>query len=332
MATFKNTIINDTGYIKLPAGTTAERPGSPTVGMIRFNTSFNITEFWNGSNWINAETNNIAGLDGSTEALAAPSASAIKTLTGTSVSGDYWIKPPGQTAYKIYCDMTNQGGGWMLVGVGREGRQDSAVAGFNSWWNNAGNGDYATGLRTVNLGFSSINNAYNSGIGGISNPTNNRNPRYMPVAWIAAACGGQQWQSIEMIINRPEMGDSYYFRGAAGNTNNFNWSNFNPGGGVDSGSGGPYVISHSRYSELWLRGTLESDNTGTSWVDNDYGGANSRKRLFTRTWSGHTFSGQQYNGWSTGSKVHWPGFQGNAQATSVNGEGHALQFVNIFVR
>ena len=39
MATLKNTIIDDTGYIQLPVGTTAQRPVSPVAGMVRFNTT-----------------------------------------------------------------------------------------------------------------------------------------------------------------------------------------------------------------------------------------------------------------------------------------------------
>jgi hypothetical protein len=40
-----------TGYFDVPAGTTAQRPGSPGTGMIRFNTNLNVTEIYNGSNW-----------------------------------------------------------------------------------------------------------------------------------------------------------------------------------------------------------------------------------------------------------------------------------------
>lgn len=51
MATLQNTIIDDTTF-QLPAGTTAQRPGNPQVGMIRFNTTLNQTEFYNGTSWI----------------------------------------------------------------------------------------------------------------------------------------------------------------------------------------------------------------------------------------------------------------------------------------
>jgi hypothetical protein len=47
MATLKNTTINDTGYIQIPVGTTAQRPASPTSGMIRFNTSLGYVEVYN---------------------------------------------------------------------------------------------------------------------------------------------------------------------------------------------------------------------------------------------------------------------------------------------
>lgn len=43
-----------TGYFDLPAGTTAQRPGTPATGMVRFNTSFNIPEWYDPttSSWL----------------------------------------------------------------------------------------------------------------------------------------------------------------------------------------------------------------------------------------------------------------------------------------
>jgi hypothetical protein len=40
-----------TGYIDLPAGTTAQRPGTPSSGMIRFNSSLTQFEGYNGTAW-----------------------------------------------------------------------------------------------------------------------------------------------------------------------------------------------------------------------------------------------------------------------------------------
>lgn len=41
----------DSQYLKIPTGTTAQRPGSPTAGMMRFNTSLKRSEEYNGSTW-----------------------------------------------------------------------------------------------------------------------------------------------------------------------------------------------------------------------------------------------------------------------------------------
>lgn len=53
-------IVNTTDSILIPAGTTAQRPGSAggtdTAGMIRFNTSNAQLEFYNGSSWTNTGT------------------------------------------------------------------------------------------------------------------------------------------------------------------------------------------------------------------------------------------------------------------------------------
>lgn len=50
MATLKNTTINDTGYIQLPAGNTAQRP-SAANGMMRYNTDNSKVEIYTGGAW-----------------------------------------------------------------------------------------------------------------------------------------------------------------------------------------------------------------------------------------------------------------------------------------
>jgi hypothetical protein len=55
----------------------------------------------------------IGARDGSIAALAADSAVAIKTINPSATDGLYWILVNG-VAKQIYCDMTNDGGGWML--------------------------------------------------------------------------------------------------------------------------------------------------------------------------------------------------------------------------
>jgi hypothetical protein len=51
MATLKNTTINDTGFLQLPVGTTANRPATPSQGMLRYNTTLGAAEEYTGSTW-----------------------------------------------------------------------------------------------------------------------------------------------------------------------------------------------------------------------------------------------------------------------------------------
>lgn len=62
MATLKNTSIDLTGLLTLPAGTTEQRPSVPVTGMIRSNTTFRNVEYYNGSRWIDAESGIDSGI------------------------------------------------------------------------------------------------------------------------------------------------------------------------------------------------------------------------------------------------------------------------------
>src|SRR5210317_709689 len=49
--TGKNRRFTGTDSIKLPAGSTAQRNGSPTAGDIRFNNTTNLAEYYTGTDW-----------------------------------------------------------------------------------------------------------------------------------------------------------------------------------------------------------------------------------------------------------------------------------------
>jgi hypothetical protein len=67
--------VGGTASIKVPVGTTAERPGSPITGFVRFNTDLNTFEGYNGSEW--------GGLGGAAEkdtAVATTSATTCESF------------------------------------------------------------------------------------------------------------------------------------------------------------------------------------------------------------------------------------------------------------
>ena len=89
--TFDGAVIcNSTGYIDLPAGTTAERPGSANSGMLRFNSDLGQFEGYDGTAW--GEIGGGGGFEVSTTPPASPNA------------GDtYWDSDEGN-AYIYYDD------------------------------------------------------------------------------------------------------------------------------------------------------------------------------------------------------------------------------------
>jgi hypothetical protein len=60
MSSFKNTKIEDTGYIQLPTGSNAQRPSSPSTGYMRFNTDSEEFEiYYNGWNKLDSTYGNV---------------------------------------------------------------------------------------------------------------------------------------------------------------------------------------------------------------------------------------------------------------------------------
>ena len=90
MATLKNTTIDDTGFLKTATGTTAQRPGSPVQGDVRFNTTLGYHEIYDGSAWKQWGTQTIAyvAATGGTETTSGDYKIHTFTSSGTFTVSD----------------------------------------------------------------------------------------------------------------------------------------------------------------------------------------------------------------------------------------------------
>ena len=251
----------------------------------------------------------VVPLDGSTEALAAPSAIYLRDTIGITTSGNYWIKPENYSgaARLLWCDMTNQGGGWVLIGKGR------ADSNNNSGWFGTNNELNVAGLQQANSRLGGVSKVSSSFVNYLMNGTangwdNSRADNFMVANRINNAQDG-----------RGGTGDSAYMKV----TNQTTWAWVNQFGasqtdrsGDSSGRG-----AMTAWTGTWLSGsTRPGAFTNGNFIDNDFGSGNGTGRWFMWHWSGHG----SWHGWSSGSTER-RGFQNGS-------EGHALQFVQLWAR
>lgn len=115
MATLKNLTVNDTGFLRLPSGTTAQRPGSPVAGMVRYNTDLSSNEFYTGSEWIRIEEETV----GSTSTGGSIStAGGYRIHTFTSGTNTF---TPSKTGTVEVLVIAGGGGGHSISGGGGAG-------------------------------------------------------------------------------------------------------------------------------------------------------------------------------------------------------------------
>ena len=122
--------------------------GNPTDVTSTTTLSFTATATDSGGASVNRSFNIIVNpvLDGSTAAKAGTSAADIKSNTGTTTNGVYYIKPSGvSTAYQAYCNM-NIGGGIILAAKIDNGRTDYWDWDSNLWTSTT---TYDTGSRNT---------------------------------------------------------------------------------------------------------------------------------------------------------------------------------------
>lgn len=142
MANLKNTTV-DTN-LKLPQGTTAQRPASPSEGQIRYNTDTASTEFWNGTNWRSLADTHPEATGGTvvdTDIGGVPYRIHYFTETGTST---LTVTNPGEVEYLI------------VAGGGSGGSKSLGSGGGTAGGGGGGAGGVVTGTKNVTTGSYSI--------------------------------------------------------------------------------------------------------------------------------------------------------------------------------
>ena len=156
------------GTFELPIWTNSTRPSNPPVGSIGFNTDISVTELYNGEGWVNVGSGTA---DGSSEGAAAESPQSLFDL-GVTTSGEYWIKPAGQsTAYLCYVDFNVGGLHWC------------AVSGMSSSGVRADASGNSSGLAALNQ---SGENTSNASLSGNSTGNSSAANFTLPRTWINA--------------------------------------------------------------------------------------------------------------------------------------------------
>ena len=120
MATLSNLTVNDTGYLRVPQGTTAQRPGSPAAGMLRFNTDYNVNEYYNGSAWVTM-SGAIASATGGTLTGNTGAASIGGSKIATFTSGTATFTPVYSGSVEVFIVGGGGSGGGLGGGGGAGG-------------------------------------------------------------------------------------------------------------------------------------------------------------------------------------------------------------------
>lgn len=215
-------IDSSTGAATLPTGTTAQRPASPTVGMIRYNSDLKVNEVYTESQITHGTYAWRAIPTGDTIIQASTNGEATYTAPGTYS----WVCPAGVTAVNVVCV---GGGGGSAVALGAGG------GGGLAWCNNIPVTPGASYTVVVGAGGAGGTSSTSPGVTGGTSSFINTNT--------IAAYGGDGGR---YIANATANGGGFAVSsaygssggGSGGNGGGSNSTTNNPGGGGAGGYSG----------------------------------------------------------------------------------------------
>lgn len=158
---------NSSQYEKIATGDTASRPGAPTVGMMRYNTSVSGVEFWNGTSWILLGQAPTVQRSTSGSGTYSPNAGVIRIrvrMCGGGGGGGAATTNAGSNGG------TTTFGGWTCIGGTGGGTANATTGGAGGTGGATGTGTLVMRIDGENgSGCSCTANNYYGGPGG-SNP------------------------------------------------------------------------------------------------------------------------------------------------------------------
>ena len=142
-----------TGQLSLPIGTTAQRPGSPANGMVRFNSTLGLTEEYRGGQW--KTLSNVVSVTGGTKTTSG--SYTIHTFTS---SGSFSVDGGSLTGVDYLVVAGGGGGGSTRAGGGGAGGMVNQT-----------NQTIAAGTYTITIGAGGAGNTGTSGEGTVGGNT-----------------------------------------------------------------------------------------------------------------------------------------------------------------
>jgi len=309
MANLKKTIINDTGFLRVPVGTTAQRPASLGVAMVRWNTDEGYLELYDGADWVEVKTSGGGLYDftsatftsGGTTGRNGPALTAARTgLTGTGTDAwknntEFFNTTNGIQLWTVPADGTYRIEAWGAQGAdGGSGATGLGGSGARM------RGDFALTkgeVFRIVVGQQGITQTNGWGGGGGGGGTFVWNPNSLSQPLIAAGgggCGGINSINQQDGITVQTGGNGSNNGGAGGTGGNASQSSGICGGGGGQGwFGGPSY--HCGGSFTWQPLYTNPDgHLATGTVTGGFGGGGG-------SWGGGGGGG----GWSGGGSAGW---------------------------
>ena len=135
--------------LKLPSGTTAERPTSPSTGEWRYNTTTNLVEFYDGGEWRDLQSEDIPPIPSENfSAVLYTGTGSTQSITGVGFQPDFvWIKNRDTTNWHLIND-SSRGANNSIFTNSTQGNQINDANGYISSFDT--DGFTVTSGNTVN--------------------------------------------------------------------------------------------------------------------------------------------------------------------------------------